>query len=96
MPPNRLFFDPKTGDVDTDWILEEAVPIAKLVLVFGAIAALSFLLASIFSGSGISLLFAVAGQFVVAVGTGVVLLYVIVRARQLGDELENRAGNDRV
>ncbi len=88
MPPDRPFFDPETEEVDVDWILEEAVPIAKLVLLFGAVVALSFLLASIFGGSGISLLLAVVGQFVAAVGTGVVLLYVIVRARQVSDELD--------
>ncbi len=87
MPPDRPFFDPETEEVDVDWILEEAVPIAKLVLLFGPVVALSVVLASIFGG-GLSLLFVVAGQFVAAVGTGVVLLYVIVRARQVGDELD--------
>ena len=83
MPPSTLFVDQDTGEFDFDQILSEAIPIAKLIGVFVAIALVPFAIAFTF-GSG--LFFALLGQFILAVGIGVVLLYLIVRGIQLADE----------
>ncbi|WP_254523028.1 hypothetical protein [Natrinema caseinilyticum] len=91
MAPSRPFFDPQSGELDTDQLLEEAVPLAKLVAVVGAIAlvplVLQFLLLRIFAFVPVfSAVLSLAAQFVLAVGTGIVLLYVVARANQLVDE----------
>lgn len=83
MSDSRPFVD-ETGSLDTDQIAREAVPIAKLVFLFGAIAFVPMAIAVLFGGpSGLGLLFTFVAQFVFAVGTGIVLLYVIARGLQL-------------
>lgn len=86
MSSSRLFFDGDSLDVDA--VLAEAAPLARLVAAVGAVAlvpvALQWLLietlgfVSVFAS-----LLSVATQFVLAVGTGVVLLYVVVRGNEL-------------
>ncbi|WP_254529216.1 hypothetical protein [Natrinema gelatinilyticum] len=91
MPPSRPFFDPQSGELDTDQLLEESIPLAKLVAVVGALALvpllLQFLLGQLLGFVPIfGAMLSIAAQFVLAVGTGIVLLYLVVRAFQLVDE----------
>lgn len=84
MSPTRPFFDTERGIVDDEQILSEAIPLAKLVAFFGVIALVPFGLAFVFFGNSIIAVFlGFVGQFVLAIGTGVVLLYVIARGIQL-------------
>lgn len=89
--PSRPFFDPQSGTLDADQLLHEAEPLAKLVALVGLVALVPFLLqwllfelASI--APALAVLFTLATGFVLAVGTGLVLLYVVVRANQLAAE----------
>jgi len=80
MPSRRPFVDVETGTLDRDQILAEAVPLARLVLFFGLIALVPFALAFFFFGRSIlGTVLAAIGQFVLAVGAGIVLMYVFVR-----------------
>ncbi|MEF8830899.1 MAG: hypothetical protein V5A23_05110 [Halobacteriales archaeon] len=83
MPPSHPFLD-DSGSLNFTPILVEAIPIAKLVLLVGAIALVPLTVA-LFLGprSSIAALFVVLGQFVLAVGAGVVLVYVVSRANQM-------------
>ena len=87
MPSARPFIDPATGDVNTAQIVSEAVPLAKLIGVFVAGSLLPY--AIVFFGSESSALgglVALLGDFILAVGAGVVLMYVIARGIQLAGE----------
>ena len=85
MPSQTPFFDSETGTLDTAKILAEAIPLAKLVGLFVAVSLVPFALAvaSLGTGSLVGSAFVLVGQFVLAVGAGIVLLYVLVRSRQL-------------
>ena len=83
MASTRPFVDGTTGALDTDQILVEAVPLAKLIGLFVAVAIVPFTLAYFGGPSPLGALFALAGQFVLAVGSGLVLIYVVARALQL-------------
>lgn len=85
MPPSAPFIDRETGTIDTTQVILEAIPLIKLIGGIVAIALVPYALAFVLGGV-LGTLFAVAGQFVLAVGTGIVLLYVIVRAMQLAGE----------
>jgi len=85
MPSQTPFFDPESGTLDTAEILREAIPLARLVGLFVAVSLLPFVL-GMFSFGASSLVgaaFVLLGWFVLAVGAGVVLLYVLVRSRRL-------------
>lgn len=86
MPPSNPIIDPETGDIDLHRLYYEARPIAELIAAFAGVALLPFAAAFAFGSSLIGALFAVLGQFVLAVGAGVVLLYVISRAIRLAEE----------
>jgi hypothetical protein len=87
MPARPPFVDPATGSIDTAQIITEAIPLAKLIGVFVAIAIVPFALAStLFGRSILGTIVTVVAQFVLAVGTGVVLTYVVARGRQLSRE----------
>jgi hypothetical protein len=83
MPADPPFLDPTDRSLDTDQILYEAIPIASLAALFAGIALIPLLVATFLGPSSIALLFTVLAQFVAAVGTGIVLLYILVRAEQL-------------
>jgi len=87
MPSKTPFFDPESGTLNIAGILSEAIPLAKLVGLFVAVSLLPFVLAvtSFGANSLVGAAFTLVGQFVLAIGAGVVLLYVIVRSRQLSD-----------
>lgn len=91
MAPSTPFVDRTDGTIDTDQVLAEAIPLAKLVGLVTAVALVPFLLAFLASPSVFGAVFAVVGQFVVAVGSGLVLIYVVARAIQLADAGGRRA-----
>jgi hypothetical protein len=87
MPSTAPFVDPATGELDTAQILSEAIPLGKLVGLFGAISLIPFTLAYVgtrISGGGAILV--VIAQFILAVGTGIVLMYIIARGIHLSGE----------
>lgn len=87
MSPATPFVDPETETVDTDQIFVEAIPLAKLIGLFVAIAVVPLTaVVLIGSGSPFGLILAVVAQFVLAIGAGIVLLYIIARGIQLADE----------
>ena len=84
MSSSRPFIDRETGALDTDQIRAEAFPLAGLIALFAGLALVPFVLVFLFAGnSALGLLFTVAGQFILAIGTGVVLIYVVARGIQL-------------
>lgn len=84
MPSSPPFFDLGTGSLDIAQIYREALPIAALVGLFGGIALVPLALVFLFAGSSaLGAILTVVAQFVLAVGTGIVLLYVVVRGQQL-------------
>lgn len=88
MPPSDPLIDPATGDIDIGRLYYEARPIAELLAIVAGIALVPFAVALFLGGSLLAVPFAVLGQFVLAVGAGVVLLYVIARGIRLADESE--------
>ena len=83
LPP---FIDPESGELDFDQIRAEAFPLAGLIVLFGGIALLLFLIMLLVAGNSLLAgLLTVVSQFVLAVGTGIVLMYVIARGIQLAD-----------
>ena len=87
MPSETPFVNPRTNELDTEQILREAIPLAKLVAVVAAAALLPFLFVVLLgAGSTLGTVFVFAAQFVLAVGTGLVIMYVVARARALGDD----------
>ncbi|WP_310898814.1 hypothetical protein [Haloarcula onubensis] len=85
--PSPPFVDRGTGELDRDQLLAEAIPLGKLVGLFAALAVVPFALAFLLGGSNgvLGALFVVVGQFVLAVGTGIVLIYVVARGIQLAE-----------
>jgi len=90
MSTARPFFVSSSGELDTDRILYEAIPLAKLVAAVGLVALapvfLQVVLGTILGvPSPLGLLLTLATQFVLAVGTGIVLMYVVVRANRIAE-----------
>lgn len=80
MSPSTPFFDDDTGSLDTDQLLSEAVPLAKLVALVAAAAVVPLAVVWLLGGrSSLGVVFAILAQFVLAVGTGLVLMYVVAR-----------------
>ena len=91
MSSDRPFFTAPEEELDTDQLLYEALPLAKLVVAIGVIALVPiFLQITLFEILGLAslfeLLFTLLTQLILAVGSGIVLLYIVVRANQLADE----------
>jgi hypothetical protein len=80
------FIDQGSGELNLGQIRTEVFPLAALIIVFGGIALLVFLIALLFAGNSLLGGFlTVVSQFILAVGTGIVLMYVIARGIQLAD-----------
>lgn len=78
------FIDPATTELDTSQIYAEAVPVAALVLLFGALALIPFLLVvGLGAGNFVGIAMTLLAQLIAAVGAGIVLMYVIARGIQL-------------
>jgi Na+/proline symporter len=86
MSSNSPFVDASDWSYDTGRIVAEAIPIAMLIGLFGAVAFVPLSIATLVGGGSIlGDLFRLLAQFVLAVGSGVVLLHVVVRGVQLAD-----------
>lgn len=86
MPDAHPFIDPETGGLDTTQIRNEAYPLARLIALFAGLALIPFLVVFLVGGSGLfGLLFTVLAQLILAVGAGIVLMYVIARGINLAD-----------
>lgn len=86
MPPETPFVDAETGSIDTDRVLYEAIPLAKLIALIAVIAIVPLALLAIGLPPRLATIFTLASQFILAVGSGLVLLYVISRGIQLSRE----------
>lgn len=82
------FVDPTTRKLDTEAILQEAVPLGKLIGVFVVLSLVPFGLAFLFTRASFPLgaMLIVIGQFILAIGAGIVLMYVIARGMQFAEE----------
>lgn len=81
------FVDPASNELDTSQIVSEAIPLAGLVLLFVAVAAVPFLLGVAFSfGSLLGLVFTLIAQLVLLVGAVIVMIYAVARGIQLADD----------
>lgn len=78
------FIDHATGTLNTDQIIKESIPLSKLIAAVGVVALLPFAIATTFGL--FERVFILLTQFVLAVGSGIVLLYVITRWIQLAEE----------
>ena len=76
------FIDPVSGELDLRQILRESLPVLALVVLFGGLALLVFLVALLIGGL-VGVLSTLLSQLLLAVGTGVVLIYVVARGLQL-------------
>ncbi|WP_276248600.1 MULTISPECIES: hypothetical protein [unclassified Haladaptatus] len=84
--PSPPFIDQESGELDLSQIRAEVFPLAGLILLFGGLALLVFLLVLLVAGNSLlGGLLTVITQFILAVGTGIVLMYVIARGIQLAD-----------
>lgn len=72
------------GTIDTNAVYAEAVPLAKLVGLVVVVALVPFGIAFALDPFGpLGIALTLAGQFVLAVGGGVVLVYVVARGVRL-------------
>ncbi|QLD84420.1 hypothetical protein HWV23_01420 [Natronomonas halophila] len=87
MPSSPPFVDPATGELDIAQIISEAVPLGRLIGLFAVIGFIPFSIGAFgYGNSTVGVVFVLLAQFVLAVGAGVVLIYVIVRGTQLAEE----------
>lgn len=84
MSQSPPFVEPESGELNLRQIWAEALPIAGLIVLFGGLALLVFLLTILIAGgSAFGGILTVVTQFILAVGAGVTLLYVVARGIQL-------------
>jgi hypothetical protein len=80
------FIDQESGELDLRQIRTEVFPLVGLIVLFGGLALLAFLLTLLVAGNSLLAgVFTVVSQFVLTVGTGIVLMYIIARGIQLAD-----------
>jgi hypothetical protein len=78
------FVDAETSAIDTAQPLVEIVPLARLILVFVGIAFVPLALTFFVLGDSIvGVVVTALAQFVLAVGTGIVLMYAVARGIDL-------------
>lgn len=85
MASSPPFIDPETRSLDLEQIQVEAYPLAGLVMLFGGLALVPFVIGLLVGPSSLGVVFTIVAQFVLAVGTGIVLMYVIARGIQLAE-----------
>jgi hypothetical protein len=85
MPSKTPFVDRESDTLNIARILAEAFPLARLIGLFVAVSLLPFVVGVVAFGANslVGSAFVLVGQFVLAVGAGIVLLYILVRSRQL-------------
>jgi hypothetical protein len=86
MSDARPFIDPETGSLDTDRILAEVYPLTGLVALFAGVALVPYLVALFVGRSPFGVVFTILAQFVLAIGAGIVLMYVVARGIQLAED----------
>ena len=87
MSPSAPFVDRETGALDTDQIRQEAYPLVGLIALFVGLALIPFLLLFLgFGNTVIGIVLTLLMQFILAVGTAIVLIYIVARGIQLADE----------
>lgn len=87
MPSSPPFLNQETGELDTRQIRTEAFPLAGLIALFTGLGLIPFVLVFLFGGnSALGVLFSIVGQFILAIGAGIVLMYVIARGIQIADK----------
>lgn len=97
MSPPSPFVDPTTGTLDRSEILQEAMPLAGLIGLFVGLALIPFLFVLLLGGNSfLGVILMVVVQFILAIGAGIVLMYIITRAIQLVDIADHadRDGSD--
>lgn len=86
MPSSPPFIDQETGGLDTDQIRSEAYPLFGLIALFAGLALIPFVVVFFVGGSSaLGFLFSVLGQLILAVGAGIVLMYVVARGIRLAE-----------
>lgn len=84
MSSSPPFIDRESGALETSQIWAEAFPLIGLIVLFGALAMIPFLAVIMFAGNSfLGAMLTVLSQFILAVGSGIVLIYVIARGNQL-------------
>ena len=86
MSPSTPFVEANTETLDTDRIVEEATPLAKLIGIVGVVAYAPLAVLTLGVPPGLTFVFTLTSQFLLAVGLCIVLLYVISRAIKLSSE----------
>lgn len=80
------FIDQESGELDLSQIQAEVFRLSGLIVLFGGVALLVFLITLLIAGNSLLAGFlTVVSQFILVVGTGIVLMYVIARGIQLAD-----------
>lgn len=83
MSHSKPFVEPD-GSIDRSQVLEEAQALASLVGLVVVAAIVSFLLTLIGAAiPGLGMVFMALGYVIVAIGSGIVLMYIIARGMQL-------------
>ena len=84
MSKSPPFIDTASGGLDFNQIRAEAYPLTGLVALFAGLAFVPFLLVILFAGSSpLGMVFTLLTQLIIAIGAGVILMYVIARGIQL-------------
>lgn len=86
MPSSSPFVDQETGRIDRSRVLAEAIPLTELVGLVGVAALVPFAFVILLGPTGFSTVLTLLSQFILAVGSGVILIYVISRAIRLAGE----------
>lgn len=86
MSKSPPFIDPASGELDFDQVRAEAYPLTGLVALFAGLAFVPFLLVILFAGSStLGMVLTLFTQLIVAIGAGIILMYVIARGIQLAE-----------
>lgn len=86
MSKSPPFIDPASGELNFDQIRAEAYPLTGLVALFAGLAFVPFLLVILFAGSSfLGTVLTFFSQLIIAIGTGIILIYVIARGIQLAE-----------
>lgn len=83
MPSSPPFIDHSSGKLDTEQIFTESIPLIKLIGLVGVVTLVPFAIATTFQV--FERIFFILTQFSLAVGSSIVLLYIIARAIQLAE-----------
>jgi len=77
------FLDQEKGTLDLQQILSEAIPLVALI---GLVATVALIPLAIMLTLGVlPIIFTILTQFILAVGAGIVLIYIIARGIQLAE-----------